>query len=115
MTTSFQRQTINWEVFLASSVGIFFSILLGFFVLKLIIGALNLAVSYGEKDALKKFKEVFTASIKGLIIAVGGFVVLNTIFTFLRIGQIVNPLERLSTELKNFETCIRDYNKCGNP
>jgi hypothetical protein len=110
-----QRQTLNWEVFLATSVGIFFSILLGFFVLKLVIGALTLATSYGEKDALKKFKDVLTSSIKGLLIAVGGFIVMNTIFTFLRIGQVVNPLEKLSTELRNFEQCIRDYNKCGNP
>jgi hypothetical protein len=113
MTTPTIRQTINWEVFLATSVGIFFSILLGFFVLKLVIGALTLATSYEEKDALKKFKDVFTASIKGLIIAVGGFIVLNTVFTFLRIGQITNPLEKLATELRNFETCIRDYSRCG--
>jgi len=107
------RQTVEWQGFLETTVGIFFSILLGFFVLKLVIGALNLATSYGEKDALKKFKDILTANIKGLLIAVGGFVIVNSIFYFLNIGRISNPIEKFADEFENLEKCIRDYSSCG--
>lgn len=108
-----QNQVINWNDLLTTTVGIFFSILLGFFVLKLSIGALNLATSYGEKDSLKKFRDILTASIKGLIIALGGLIIVNSIFTFLNIGTISNPLEKFSLEAKKFENCIRNYDTCG--
>jgi hypothetical protein len=110
------RQTINWTVFLETSFGIFFSIILGFFVLKIILSALNLATSYGEKDALKKFQEVLTSSIKGLAIAIGSLFILNTIFFFLNIntGDSFNPLARFGEELCRLETCLRDYENCGN-
>jgi hypothetical protein len=109
------RQTINWTVFLETSFGIFFSIILGFFVLKIILSALNLATSYGEKDALKKFQEVLTSSIKGLAIAIGSLFILNTIFFFLNIntGDSFNPLSRFGEELCRLETCLRDYENCG--
>lgn len=109
------RQTINWETLITTGFGIFFSIIIGFFVLKIILGGLNLATSYGEKEALKKFKEVLTASIKGLIISIGGFFILNSIFSFLNIstGASFNPITRFSQEMCKLENCLRDYSTCG--
>jgi hypothetical protein len=107
------KQTINWEVFLTSIFGILFTILIGFFILKLVLSGLNLATSYGEKDAYKKFVEVITSSIKGLVIALGAWYVLNTIFVFLNITQITNPLNEFKKQACLMETCIRNYDLCG--
>ncbi len=109
------RQTIDWQGLLATGFGIFFSIILGFFVLKIILSALNLATSYGDKDALKKFKEVLTSNIKGLAIALGSLFILNTIFSFLNITTgTFSPLKKFSEEMCKLETCLRDYDNCGN-
>jgi hypothetical protein len=110
------RQTIDWGGLLATGFGIFFSIILGFFVLKIALSALNLATSYGEKDALKKFKDVLTANIKGLAIGLGSLFILNTIFYFLNIntGGSLNVFKRFSEELCKLETCLRNYDNCGN-
>jgi hypothetical protein len=109
------RQTINWTDFLTTSFGIFFSIILGFFVLKIVLSALNLATSYGEKDALKKFQETLTAGIKGLAISIGALFILNTVFYFLNIntGTSFNPLAKFSEEICKLETCLRKYESCG--
>lgn len=107
------RQTIDWAALFGNIFGIFFSILIGFFVLKLALSALNLATSYGEKEALKKFRESFTSSIKGLVIAIGAIYVLNTIFFFLNIQPLSNPLEQFSNQAKILENCLRNYDTCG--
>lgn len=106
--------TIKWDVFFTSIFGILFTIVLGFFVLKIILSGLNLATSYGEKDALKKFSEVLSTSIKGLAIALGAWYVLNTIFLFLNISPIVNPIEKFSEQARILENCLRNYDTCGN-
>ena len=109
------KQTIDWTYLLQTGVGIFFSILLGFFVLQLAIAALNLATSYGEKDSLKKFKDTFTSAFKGLIIAVGGVIIVRTIFNYLNISGtgLNDPLSQFSSQMRIFENCIRNYNTCG--
>lgn len=108
------RQTIDWEGLLATGFGIFFSIILGFFVLKIALSALNLATSYGDKDALKKFKDVLTSNIKGIAIALGSLFILNTIFFFLEIETgSFSPLKKFSDEMCKLENCLRDYDTCG--
>lgn len=107
------KQTINWEVFFTSIFGILFTILIGFFVLKLVLSGLNLATSYGEKDAYKKFVEVLTSSIKGLVIAIGAWYILNTIFLFLNVKQITNPLSEFRKQACILENCVRNYDQCG--
>lgn len=108
-----QRQSIEWQTLFQTTVGIFFSILLGFFVLKIAIGALNLATSYGEKDALKKFKEILTSAIKGVVIALGGLIITNTILGVLKLPKIDSPLKAFTRAAQRLETCIRAYEKCG--
>jgi hypothetical protein len=108
-----QRQSIEWQTLFQTTVGIFFSILLGFFVLKIAIGALNLATSYGEKDALKKFKEILTSAIKGVVIALGGLIITNTILGILSLNKISDPLSAFTDAAQRLETCIRYYSECG--
>jgi hypothetical protein len=104
---------IVWTTLFTSIFGILFTIVLGFFVLKIILSGLNLATSYGEKDALKKFTEVLSGSIKGLVIALGAWYVLNTIFVFLNIQTISNPVTMFAEQACVLENCIRDYGTCG--
>ena len=61
--------TINWGSLLNTTVGIMFSLVIGFFVLEFILGALNLATAYNDPKAMETAKNTFTAAIKGLVIS----------------------------------------------
>jgi hypothetical protein len=110
------QQTIDWELLITTGFGIFISIIFGFFLLKIVLGALSLATSYEEKDALKKFQEVLTSSIKGIFIALGALFVLNTLFVFLNINTgNLNFAKRFAQEMCKLENCLRNYETCGSP
>lgn len=104
---------INFTNLLSVGFGIFFSLVIGFFVLEFVLVAINLATSYSDPKALGKAKETLTAAIKGLIISVGGIILLNTILGFLNVGTTINPIQNLSCKLQELENCIKKYDTCG--
>jgi hypothetical protein len=104
--------TILWGDLLNTTVGILFSLVIGFFILEFILGALNLATDYSNKDALENAKKTFTSAIKGLVISLGAIIIMNSILPALGLSAISNPAETLATQLTNLENCIRDYSSC---
>lgn len=103
----------NFTNLLTAVFGIFFSLVIGFFVLEFVLVAINLATSYSDPKALGKAKETLTAAVKGLIISVFGIILLNSILGFLNIGTEVNPIKDLSCKLQELENCLRNYSTCG--
>lgn len=93
--------------------GVFFSLVIGFFVLEIVLVAISLATSYSDPKALENSKQTLTAAIKGFAIAVGGTLLLNTILGFLNIGIELNPLKDLSCKLMELENCVKNYDTCG--
>lgn len=108
------KQTINWDSLLATSFGIFFSLVIGFFILEFILAALNLATNYEDAKALETAKKTFTSAIKGLVVSLGAFVVLNTILPAIGVtGSITNPLSVFTTQINKLIGCVRDYSTCN--
>ena len=105
--------TIKWGELLNTTVGIMFSLVIGFFVLEFILGALNLATAYNDPKAMETAKNTFTAAIKGLVISLGAIIVLNSILPALGLSGISNPATTLAEELTKLEKCIRKYDDCG--
>ena len=107
------RQNIDWTNLLTTSFGIFFSLIIGFFVLQFVLAAITLATDYGNEKALETAKKTLSSAIKGLVISLGSWIVLNSILPALGINtSITNPIDTLSTKLRQVETCIRDYSNC---
>jgi hypothetical protein len=107
-------QNIDFEYLINSSIGILFSLIIGFFILELVKIAITLSTEYeGKADTLKKLSQTLTANIKGVVIALGTVLFLNFILTLLGIQVIVNPGEYIDESMKKLEDCIRNYSQCG--
>lgn len=107
-------QNIDFEYLINSSIGILFSLIIGFFVLELVKIAITLSTEYeGKADTLKKLSQTLTANIKGVVIALGTALFLNFILTLLGIQVIVNPGKFIDESMKKLEDCIRNYSQCG--
>lgn len=107
------KQTINWSVLLSTTFGIFFSLVLGFFILEFILAALNLATNYEDPKALETAKKSFTSAIKGLVVSLGAFIVLNSVLPAIGVTTTVsNPLSVFTTQINKLIGCIRDYSTC---
>ena len=104
--------TIKWGELLNTTVGIMFSLVIGFFVLEFILGALNLATAYNDPKAMETAKNTFTAAIKGLVISLGAIIVLNSILPALGLSGISNPATTLAEQLTKLEKCVRNYSTC---
>ena len=103
---------IDWSALLNTTVGIIFSLVIGFFILEFIIGAISLATDYNNPKALETAKSTFTAAIKGLVISLGAIIVMNSILPALGLSAISNPATTLAEQMTNLEKCIRDYSNC---
>ncbi len=104
--------TVKWGDLLNTTVGILFSLVIGFFILEFIIGALTLATDYSNPKALETAKSTFTSAIKGLVISLGAIIVMNSLLKALDLPGISNPVTNLATQLTNLEKCIRNYSSC---
>lgn len=107
------RQTINWETIISTSFGIFFSLVLGFFVLQLVLAGIGLATDFGNAKAMKAAKATFESAIKGLVVSLGAWIVLNSILGALGVNfSITNPAATLAAKFKQLENCLRNYASC---
>ncbi len=106
---------MNFEYLLTITVGILFSLVWGFFVLQLIITAIGMATEYsGNADTLKKAQQTLTAGIKGVAIALGTIILLNTLLTILGVNLGgLNPVTYIVGRINALEECLRDYGACG--
>jgi len=107
-------QDIDFEYLINSSIGILFSLIIGFFILELVKVAITLGTDYeGKTDTLKKLNQTLTANIKGVVIALGTALFLNFILTLLGIEVIPNPGEYIDESMTKLESCIRNYSNCS--
>lgn len=107
-------QDINFEYLINSSIGILFSLIIGFFILEIVKIAITLSTEYeGKTDTLKKLNQTVTANIKGVAIALGTALFLNFLLTLLGIEVIPNPGKYIDESILKLEKCIRSYQECG--
>jgi hypothetical protein len=104
--------TIKWGDLLNTTVGIIFSLVIGFFILEFILAAIALATDYNNPKAMETAKNTFTAAIKGLVISLGAIIVMNSILPALGLRSISNPATTLADQMTKLEKCIRDYSTC---
>ena len=106
--------TVPWANYFEIGFGLFFSMLILFFVLEMVIASITLATEKGNAKATEQAYKTFEAGVKGLIISLGAGVVLNSIFIFFGINTniIANPFEFFGNQINRLETCIRDYGNC---
>jgi hypothetical protein len=104
---------MNFEYLLTITVGVLFTLVMGFFVLQLIITAIGMATEYsGNADTLKKAQQTLTAGIKGVAIALGTIILLNTLLTILGVS-VGNPVTYIVERINALESCLKNYKTCG--
>jgi SpoIID/LytB domain protein len=109
-------QNIDFSYLINVSIGILFSLIIGFFILRAVISAIAFATDYeGKKETLEEAKKSLTAAVKGVVIALGTFIFLNFILSLLGIAPIENPGEYIEKKLDNLYVCLYNYSLCGVP
>lgn len=107
-------QNLDFAYLINTSIGILFSVIIGFFILKAILSAIAFATDYeGKKETLENAKKSLTAAIKGVIIALGTFLFLNFILYLLGISPIENPGQYIEERLDKLYVCLYNYSLCG--
>jgi len=109
-------QNIDFAYLINASIGILFSLIIGFFILKAILSAIAFATDYeGKKETLEQAKKSLTSAVKGVIIALGTFIFLNFILSLLGIAPIENPGKYIQRRLDEMYICLYNYSLCGLP
>lgn len=109
-------QNIDFSYLINVSIGILFSLIIGFFILRAVISAIAFATDYeGKKETLEEAKKSLTAAVKGVVIALGTFIFLNFILSLLGIAPIENPGEYVQERLDSIYVCLYNYSLCGLP
>jgi hypothetical protein len=107
---------MNIEPYLNLIIGTIFIFILGFFILQIVLAAITLATGFeGSKKAYETATKQLTGALKGLLLALVTYFLLNTILQVFGIStSSENITKTLSDYFGTFMGCLRDFSTCAN-
>lgn len=106
---------MDFSLLINISVGILASLVGGFFILQLILTAIDMATDYaGSSEKLKKAQQTLTSGIKGIVVTLGTILLLNFILYVLGVNLGTGgPVAYIVGRIEALEACLRNYEDCG--
>lgn len=107
---------MNAESYLNLIIGTIFIFILGFFILEIVLAAITLATGFeGSKKAYEAATKQLTGALKGLLLALVTYFLLNTILQVFGITTSSETITKtLSDSFNSFMSCLRDFSTCNN-
>lgn len=96
-------------------IGTILVLTIGFFTMEFILAAITLATGFEKsKDAMTSASKQMTSAIKGLLLSLSTFFLLNTILKVFGVND-VDPTQIttiLGNQFETLLTCLRDFRVC---
>ncbi|NBO17406.1 MAG: hypothetical protein EBV07_00725 [Proteobacteria bacterium] len=95
--------------------GTLFLMVVGFFIMQIVLAAIGLATGFTEPKVLDNATKQLTAAVKGLVIALLSYFLLNTILFILGITTQTEGITGvIGGQLDKLFSCLRDFRTgCG--
>ena len=95
--------------------GFIFILLIGFFVMQIVLAAISLATDFdNSKKTYEGATKQLTGAIKGLVLALVTFFLLNTILLVLGVTTPTETITAtLGTQFDALFSCLRDFRSCA--